>query len=120
MQSFHKAQLEERENYTRLSYLVVDQGTLCVRKLITDKLYEWQLEFKQLVNANKCVIQKSNAFVEQQKRMLLADTKNLVIEKCDLTLLILLVSFFKVLPVPPCGWRSLEGPKPNDVDASSD
>ena len=120
MQSFHKAQLDEKENYTRLSYLLIDQGTFCIRKIITDKLNDWQLEFKQLVNANKRSIKKSDIFFENQKKLLLRNTQNDAIDKCDLTLLMLLVGFFKVLPIPTCGWRSQKEPNPNDLDPSSD
>ena len=120
MQPFHNVQLEEKENYTRLSYLLIDQGTLCIRKIITDKLNEWQAEFKQLVNDHKRSIKKSHNLFENQKRLLLRNTQNDVIEKCDLTLLIHLVDLFKVLPVPLCGWRSQKEPKPNDLDPSSD
>ena len=98
MLPFHKAQLQEKENYTRLSYLLIDQGTLCIRQIILDKLDEWQLEFKQLVTANKNSIKRSHDFFDSQKRLLLRKTQNYVIDKCDLTLLMLLVGFFKVLP----------------------
>ena len=121
MQPFHKANVQEKENWTRLSYLLIDQGTLCIRQIITDKLEnEFQLEFKQLVQANKRKIKDCKYFFENQKRLLLTNTQNDAIEKCDLTLLIRLVSFFKVLPIPPCGWYSREEPDPSDLDPSSD
>ena len=120
VQPFLKAEVQEQENWTRLSYLLINQGTLSIRKIITDKLDEWQLEFKQLVTANKRNIKKSDLLFENQKRLLLKNTQNDVIEKCDLTLLILLVGFFNVLPNPPRGWRSQKEPEPNDLDPSSD
>ena len=116
----HKAHVQEKDNWTRLSYLLIDQGTLCIRQRIIDKLDEWQLEFKQLVQANKRKIKTCKVFFENQKKLLLINTQNDVLEKCDLTLLILLVGFFKVLPIPPCGWYSKNEPDPKDLDPSSD
>ena len=120
MQPFHKAQSQEKENWTRLSYLLIDQGTRCIRQKIIDKLDEWQLEFKVLVNGNKRKIGSCKIFYEHQKKLLLTNTQNDVIEKCDLTLLIRLVSFFKMLPIPPCGWHSMKEPDPSHLDPSSD
>ena len=105
----------------RLSHLLIDQGTLSIRQIIIDKLNnDFQIEFKQLVQANKRKIKDCKYFFENQKKLLLTNTQNDVIEKCDLTLLILLVGFFKVLPIPPCGWYSQTEPDPSDLDPSSD
>ena len=120
MQPFHKSQRQEWENWSRLSYLLIDQGSRCIRQIIIDKLDEWQLEFKQLVQGNKRRIRDCKYFFEDQKRLLLTNTQNDVIDKCDLTLLTLLVSLFKVLPTPPCGWYSRTEPDPSDLDPSSD
>ena len=120
-QRFHKTQVQEKENWTRLSYLLIDQGTLCIRQIIIDKLdNDFKIDFKQLVEGNKRNINNCTYFLKNQKTLLLTNTQNDVIEKCDLTLLILLVGFFKVLPIPPCGWYSQTEPDPRDLDPSSD
>ena len=120
MQLVHKTPLQEKENWTRLSYLLIDQGTACIRNIIKDKLKEWQLGFKQIVIANKHKLKTWKQLFRDQKRLLLSNTQDDIIEKCDLTLLILLTGFFKVLPIPPCGWYSQKEPDPSDLDPSSD
>ena len=121
VQRFHKSNFQEKENWTRLSYLLIDQGTLCIRQMIMDKLdKDFQIDFKQLVQANNRKIKECKYILENQKKLLLTNTQNDVIDKCDLTLLILLVGFFKVLPIPPCGWYSQTEPDSSDLDPSSD
>ena len=110
----------EKENWVRLACLIVNQGTLCLRRIIADKLAEWQLGFKELLTANKKRLRNSKLLFEDQKRLLLSkEAQDDVIEKCDLTLLILLIGLL-VLPAPPCGWHSCNEPKPTDLDTSSD
>ena len=120
MQPFYNVSLVETQNWVRLACLIINQGTLCLRRIIADKLAEWQLGFKQLLTANKKRLRNSKLLFEDQKQLLLSkDAQDDVIEKCDLTLLILLIGLL-VLPAPPCGWHSCNEPEPTDLDTSSD
>ena len=99
---------------------MIDQGTVCIRNIILDKLKGWQLGFKQIVIANKHKLKTCKQLFRNQKRLLLSNTQDDIIEECDLTLLILLAGFFNALPNPPCGWYSQKEPDPTDLDPSSD
>ena len=100
---------EEAENWMRLSWVLINEGTSCVRCIITDWLEEKQLTFNMLLDNNKRGLNKSKFLFDRQKKILYpkGQRPENIIETLDLTLLLCLIRLCRVLQEPVGGWMDV-------------
>ena len=113
---------EETENWVRLSMVLINDGTSCVRRIVMDWLQEKTLTFDMLLDSNRRGLKNSNRLYARQKKILYPDSKRPenLIETLDLTLLLLLIGLCRMLRQPEGGWTSVNEPPPSSLDPSSD
>ena len=105
----------------RLVLPLINKGTPCLRQIIADWLKKKHLTFDMFLDQNKAKFEGASFFDRDICLLYRAPggrPKDLL-ERLDLTMLVLLIGHSKILPqAPPSGW--LNEPYPNHTDNASD
>ena len=127
MQDFNENSLsEEEDNWVRLSFLLIDEGTVWVRSIVETYLDERGLSLPTYVDANKKSLKsyskgKQKLITDEQHTLLFPKPPGVVdAETFDLTLLVLVISLLRILDKPNCGWNAKRDPLDTELDKSSD
>ena len=122
----------EEENWLRVSFLLKEEATVWVARIIVNYLNVNCLELNQFLNAYKKSIEKfttgkrprSNdrpkVLTLEQYELLFPADGTADIGTLDLNLLVIVIGLLRILPTPPCGWNAREDPPMSDLDPASD